>query len=78
MKLPPTKIAEVRQLVLDRARSFTRPLLIGHVALECHMSLREAELFLEDMVADGVLRRATPKELHEADILDGFRPMSPT
>ena len=68
------KTEEARQLVLQRARTFTRPLLIGHVALEFHMSLKEAENLLDGMVEDGVLRRATPKELRDFDLQSGYRP----
>ncbi len=68
------KTEEARQLVLQRARTFTRPLLIGHVALEFHLSLKEAERFLDTMVEDGILRRATPKELRDSDLHSGYRP----
>lgn len=68
------KSEEARKLVLERAKTFTRPLLIGHVALECHMSLREAESLLDTMVDEGLLRRATQRELWEHDLQSGYRP----
>jgi hypothetical protein len=68
------KSEKARKLALERARTFTRPLLIGHVALECQMSLQEAETLLDSMVDDGILRRATPRELRDADLQSGYRP----
>lgn len=68
------KSENARKLVIERAKSFTRPLLIGHVAVECHMSLKEAENLLDTMVDEGVLRKATPKELRDCDLSIGYRP----
>ncbi len=68
------KTENARKLVIERAKTFSRPLLIGHVAVECQMSLKEAENLLDSMVDDGVLRRATPRELRDCDLSIGYRP----
>ncbi len=68
------KTENARRLIVERARTFSRPLLVGHVAVECHMSLKEAESLLDALVDEGVLRRATPKELRDYDLHGGYRP----
>lgn len=49
-----------------------RHILAGTIAVAASVSLREAEEAMEEMVLDGKLRRATPKELHRRDVVFAY------
>lgn len=66
---------KAREKVLQRARDYDRPVLTGLVAVDLQLSLAEAESLMKDMVNDGVLRRASQKELDAYDLRDGYRPV---
>lgn len=53
----------------------TKPTLVGHVALELDCSLAEAERELNGLVAEGLIRPVTPREMQEHDIRGGYLPV---
>lgn len=49
-----------------------RPVLIGQIALLTRRSCKEAEEYLEDLRAEGLLRSATEAELKQHTLVCGY------
>jgi DNA-binding IclR family transcriptional regulator len=62
-----------RQKILDYfQKPMDRPVLVGQVCLALNLRLAEVEGVLEGLVADGLLRHATPAEMKRYDIHQGY------
>lgn len=72
MKISTSAICEK---IDDLYRRSDRPVLVGQASIATGLSLKDAESRLEDLVADGLLRRATPAECHEFDLCQGYVPI---
>jgi len=53
-------------------KPWERPVLIGQISLALNLRISEVERTMEDLVAEGLVRTATPAELRQFDIRQGF------
>lgn len=63
---------QVLTYLLESKMRRVGPIMVGHIAVECHLRLTIAEEILEDLVGDKKLRRATPAEKRQYDIQGGY------